>query len=141
MVPTLAAAKKQIPNLSGPATVTVEVSPDLPPLSVEVRRWTVQPSMAFRDVKMRRSGGELTFTGRLVTEKGKPVASSLVGIVSLGKDGSTGISSLFRPKPNGTFVATTKAPRAAQSLAVVGHVSVDSWALGAAYSRPLRYKP
>ena len=138
---SLAEAKRNISKVTGPATIEVRVAPDAAPMTIKVSRWTVQPPVALNDVKMSVKGKTVTFTGRLVTDAGKPIANGFVSVLQFLENDLEDLGSLVQANSKGFFTArVTNAKRG--YIGVAGLTPTGSTTLGfGVFSRPFTYRP
>lgn len=89
---TLIEAKRAGRVSVGTATITVRLLPEGAPMSIQVSRWAMTQPIGLVSVKMRRTGQVVAFTGRLVTDQGRPVTTGYVSIYEI-RTGPASVSS------------------------------------------------
>lgn len=144
---TLPEAKNEAARLTT-ATVEVRIAPESPVLSVQVTRWTRYEPLVLHDVKMKKTKTGATFTGRLVTESGKPIKMGTGFVVVTQFTGAT-TGVLTQPgvsvRPNGSFTVSTTQQPAPGTIGVWGqnYVNRGAWGtiLSSTYSKPFAYRP
>lgn len=108
---SLAAAKQDAQLPVGTATIQARLVPDGDPLSVQVNRWPITQSVKLASVKMRRTGNNVTFTGRLLSEDGRPVPTGYAVVYEIRETSAVGVGNTGYTDAKGNFKVTASSPK------------------------------